>query len=41
MRAQPQPVDLLQIEADDGEIVVALGSAEQRLLRVGLEVDWH
>ena len=39
MRAQPEPVDLLQVEADDDEVVVAFGGAEQRLLRVVLVVD--
>ena len=39
MRAQPQAVDLLEIEADDGEVVVALSGAEERLLRFGLVID--
>ena len=39
LAAQPKPVEILQTERDDQEVVTALGGVEQRFGRIGLDVD--
>ena len=39
LAAQPQAVEILQPERHDDQVVVALGGAEQRFVRISLDVD--
>ena len=39
LAAQPQAVEILQAQRNDHQVVIALGGVEQRLARIGLDVD--
>ena len=39
LAAQPQAVEILQAERDDHQVVIAFGGMEQRLGRIGLDLD--
>ena len=39
LAAQPQAVEIVEAERDDQQVVIAFGGVEQRLPRIGLDVD--
>ena len=39
LAAQPQAVEIFEAERDDQQVVIAFGGVEQRLRRIGLDVD--
>ena len=39
LAAQAQAVEIGETEADDDDLVISLGGAKQRLLRVGFDID--